>query len=76
MLLPLQRRTGPGSLRPSVPAAGQRGPHRAGAALILIGAIMSAIDQYFKVRASPSGAVCAELEESLPRPLHNLHKSG
>lgn len=37
---------------------------------------MSAIDQYFKVRAGPSGVVCAELKESLPWPLHNLHNSG
>lgn len=54
----------------------QRVPHSADIALILIGAIMSAIDQYFKVRAGPSGVVCAELKESLPWPLHNLHNSG
>lgn len=58
------------------PAERQRGPHDADHALILIGAIMSAIDHYFKVRAGPSGVVCRELKESLPWPLHNLHKSG
>lgn len=59
-----------------VPAERQRGPHSADDALILTGAIMSAIDQYFKVRTGPSGVVCGELKESLPWPLHNLHKSG
>lgn len=59
-----------------VPTERQRGPHSADIALILIGAIMSAIDQYFKVRAGPSGVVCGELKESLPWPLYNLHKSG
>ena len=38
------------------------------AASILIGAIMSAINQYFKVRAGPSGVVC----ESLGNHYHGL----
>lgn len=54
----------------------QRGAHSADHALIIFGAIGAAIDQYFKVRAGPSGVVCGELKESLPWPLHNLHKSG
>lgn len=59
-----------------MPAGRQKGPHSADKALMLIGAIMSAIFQYFIVKAAPSGVVCGELKESLPWPLHNLHKSG
>lgn len=47
---------------------GQREPHCADITFILIGAITSAINQYFKGGAGPSGVVC----ESLGNHYHGL----
>lgn len=52
----------------NVTTDGQREPRCADITVILIGAITSAINQYFKVRAGPSGVVC----ESLGNHYHGL----
>lgn len=53
---------------PCTTTDGQRKPHCADITLILIGAIKSAINQYFKIRAGPSGVV----RESLGNHYHGL----